>query len=123
MSKTVLLAVRPEFRETLRLWIQKAHEPLVFNSLNEAIARISETRFQIAVIDEDFDGTGSGWLLTEMVRKHRIPDAKIIVLGSEHLQEYYENKKYKGKFDWIMRLPVSDEQLLSELDREWPISD
>lgn len=123
MTKTVLLAARPEFRETLGIWIQTNHKLITFGALAEAIVHLDETRFQIAIIDEDFDGADSGWLLAKKIREKRIPCVKIVILGSRAPQDYYQSEQYKGRFDWVMSLPISYEQLLSELDRKWPISD
>jgi DNA-binding NtrC family response regulator len=118
MPKTILLAARPQEREILRSVIQKStHMLIITGSLGEVIAHLSEMQIQIAVIDEDFDGLGTGWMLAESIRRHLASSVKIIMLVRGRPHKYYKSKEFEGKFDWVMSFPISDEQLLHELER------
>ena len=120
MNEPVLLAVRSDGKEPFRRFM--GERPHAFaDSLSEALVRIHEIEFRIAVIDEDFDGVGTGWLLAESIRKHLISKVKIIVLGSERSNKYFTDETFKGKFDWVLTFPVSKDQFLYELDRKWPV--
>lgn len=122
MAKTVLLAAQPEEAEVFCAVIQEDnHQLIVVDSLSEAKSHLDEMRFQIAVIDEDFDGPGTGWGLAESVRKYLASDVKIIVLVRGEYHEYFESTEFEGKFDWVMGFPISPEQLLHELNRKWPM--
>jgi len=117
--KTILLAARPREREILRSVIQEGgHEVVVVDSLDKAHSHLNETQFQIAVIDEDFDGPNTGWKLAEGIRRHVTSDLKIIVLTRGDYHKYFESKEFEGKFDWVMGFPISSEQLLHELTRK-----
>jgi DNA-binding response OmpR family regulator len=122
VAKTVLLAARPEETETFRSIIQEGgHKLVVADSLSDAQSYLDETQFQIAVIDEDFDGPSTGWKLAERIRRCLTPDLKIIVLTRGDHNKYFESKYFEGKFDWVMGFPISAEQLLHELNRKWPV--
>ena len=122
MAKTVLLATRPEEAEIFRSVIQEeSQELVVVDSLSKVKSHLDEMQFQIAVIDEDFDGPSTGWKLAEGIRKCLTSDVKIIVLVRGDYHEYFESKEFEGKFDWVMGFPISPEQLLHELNRRWPI--
>jgi hypothetical protein len=89
-------------------------------SLDEAKAQLAEKRLQIAIVDEDFDGPGVGWVLAEYIREHVLVRVKVIVLVRQHPHQYFGSEEFAGKFDWIMGFPISEEQLLHELNRKWP---
>ena len=119
MIKTVLLAARPKEREIFHSVIQEGgHEVVVVDSLSRAHSCLDETQFQIAVIDEDFDGPNTGWKLAESIRRCLTSDLKIIVLTRGDYHEYFESKEFEGKFNWVMGFPISPEQLLHELNRK-----
>lgn len=122
MTKTVLLAARPTKREIFCSVIQEGgYEVVVVDSLDKAHFHLDETQFQIAVIDEDFAGPNTGWKLAESIQRCITSDLKIIVLTRGEYHEYFENKEFEGKFDWVMGFPISPEQLLHELNRKRPI--
>ena len=119
VTKTVLLAVQPQDREILRSVLQEgSHKVVIIDSLGKAHSYLNETQFQVAVIDEDFNGANTGWELAESIRKHPTSDLKIIVLTRGDYHKYFESKEFEGKFDWVMDFPISPEQLLHELTRK-----
>jgi hypothetical protein len=123
MAKTVLLAVRPREKEVFRSIIQQGNHRLVIaGSLGETIASYGKKQLQVAVIDEDFDGPGTGWILAERIRKCSDPGVKIVVLVRGDYYTYYSSSEYEGRFDWILAFPIAPGELLHEVERKWPIS-
>ena len=121
MAKKVLLAVRPQEADAFYSLIQRSsHAAISTSSLTGARTWLGKMLFHIAVVDEDFDGPGTGWILAKHIRQQLPPDVKIVMLVRSCPQEYFENKELAGRFDWIMAFPISGEQLLHELDRKWP---
>jgi hypothetical protein len=120
--KTVLLAVRPQEKEIAVSTIRQGnHKLIIADSLNEAISSSGDKRFQVAVIDEDFDGPGTGWVLAESIRKCSDPGVKIVVLVRGDYYAYYSSSEYEGRFDWILAFPIAPGELLHEVERKWPI--
>jgi len=99
-TKTVLLAVRPQEKEIAVSTIRQGnHKLIIADSLNETISSSGDKRFQVAIIDEDFDGPGTGWVLAESIRKCSDPGVKIVVLVRGDYYAYYSSREYEGRFD------------------------
>lgn len=119
MTKMVLLAARSKEKRVFRSVIQEGgHEVVIVDSLSKAHSCLNDKIFQIAVIDEDFAGPSTGWKLAGSIQRCRTSNIKIIVLVRGDYNKYFESKKFKGKFNWVMGFPISPEQLLHELNRE-----
>lgn len=115
----ILLACRPLERETLcKATIKFVLLITVVSSFRDAVELSEAETFRVAVIDEDFDGKGSGWRLARLLRA-RTQGTQIIILARNKRQsrQYFAHSKYEGLFDWILPFPFPEDQLVGEIQR------
>ncbi|SRR3989304_114780 len=120
MAPNILLASQHQKKEALQSIVTKKASGLtVVDSMVKAEKAIVETQFQIAVIDENFDGLETGWLLAKKIKKYFDPDVKVIMLVEKSHRNYFDSgrNEFRENVDWVMVFPISEEQLLHELDR------
>jgi|GEM_PF-5025368 len=119
MTFQIMLAVRPEDQDALSKIIERGDYSLVVaNSVPDAKQTRNASQFHVAIIDEDFDGKGSGWKLAQQLRTQSIA-IKVIVLcrNKNAARQYFSDEKYAALFDWLLPFPISGEQLLGEIER------
>ena len=115
--KTILLAFRSQNKkDVLKIFRDTRYSLVVIDSLDQKIS--PAIKVDIAFIDEDFDGTDSGWVLASRMREAE-NKVKIVMLVNRNFREYQESK-FKLYYDWIMRYStLSAEQIFSEIERPW----
>lgn len=120
MRTKILVATRLQERDAIVSAIQSESYALsIVDSLPEAVEHLNTIATKLAVIDEDFDGAGTGWLLAKDIREHHDKQMKIIMLvrGSYHQYVDAESKQFIYNVDWIKRYPFSKDEIAEEVQR------
>jgi DNA-binding response OmpR family regulator len=115
---TILIAVRLSEAASLLSGIQENNnEVLAFSKLEEVLSSLNKLQFDAAVIDDNFDGAGTGWELAENIR-HSFGSHPVIIIidTSRNTNTYSHLTKLEGQIDWIMSTPFSAEELLTKIN-------
>jgi DNA-binding response OmpR family regulator len=118
MPAHILLAVRDDEREIIHSILrQKTHQITVASSIESALSALESEIHQLALIDEDFLAAGEGRTLAEDIRHRFGPSLVILMLVRGSYRDYFDSGDLWSTVDWIMHYPVSDEEILGNIER------
>jgi len=113
----VLIATRSDDVSLWQTMFQgKDFDLLIATSLSDS--SLAQEDFQTALIEEDFDGAKTGWILAKSIRKQKETQVRIVILthGSNY-HDYFRNEDLVGCYDWILNMPVSADEIYHEINR------
>ncbi len=120
MALQIMLAVHHQDKQWFQAMLrQNDHDLIMIDSMAEAQTHLGKTLIEVALVDVNFDGIDSGWMLAREIRAKLPLNVRIIILcdNAKLAMTYFKNTAYAPMYDWILHHPVYSEQLLSEVER------
>jgi DNA-binding response OmpR family regulator len=120
MPAHILLAAREAEREIIHSILQcDRYRITVASSIESALSALESEDYQVALIDEDFVAAGEGWTLARTIRQQFSAGFVILMLvrGSHSQYAGSERGEFLYKVNWIMPYPVSEEEILHNIER------
>jgi two-component SAPR family response regulator len=116
MNLKVLIATRVNDVSSWRTMLgEKDLELVIATSLSDSLLMQD---FQVALIEEDFDGAKTGWTLAQNIRNQKGPQVRIVILtSSDNYHDYFRNEDLIKYYDWILNMPASADEIYHEIYR------
>ena len=118
MPAHILLATCENEREIIHSILQrKKYQITVASSIQGALSALESEFFQLTLIDEDFESAGEGWALAKTIRRRFSLSLVILMLVWGSYRQYFDSPHFLSIADWIMHFPVSEEEILGNVER------
>jgi DNA-binding NtrC family response regulator len=118
MQAHILIAVREAERDTIYSILQrKMYQAIVTSSIKSALSALESKVYRLALIDEDFVSAGEGWTLAKLIRQRFGPNLVMLMLVRGSYRDYFDSEEFLSKVDWIMHYPISEEEILGNVER------